>query len=46
MDSNEVDQAIAAVEKWLQFNSEVSPELYRQWAIVADAADRYAGLID
>lgn len=45
MDANKIDEAIRIVEKYLYLKG--APKgVYEAWSLVADAADRYAGLLD
>ncbi len=45
MDAYEIDEAIGIVEQYL-YGDEVPSEVYKAWSLVADAADRYAGVLD
>lgn len=44
MDAVSIDEDIKIAEAWIVENA---PQfVYRAWSTVADAADRYAGLLD
>lgn len=44
MNPDKIDQAISDVERYLYLDC--PKEIYAAWSIVADAADRYAGVLD
>lgn len=44
MDAQEIDEAIGVVEQYVYLK--VPKNVYAAWSLVAEAADRYAGVLD